>query len=108
MSHPDKHTVVYLSDLHILCVLRMTIRNANLWTSLVSTPLKCKAADQNMPASSYSVNPVVLLGGLSHLLFPLKSLEYLVKIGRYWKETVHLPVAQTPHCFHSCLVKQNV
>lgn len=44
--------------------------------------------------------------GMSHLLFPVISLENLVKIGRYSIEPVSLPVAQIPHCFHSCLVRR--
>lgn len=40
---------------------------------------------------------------MSHPLFPLISLANLVKIGRYSKEMEALPVAQIPHCFHSCL-----
>lgn len=43
---------------------------------------------------------------MSHLLFPLISLENLVKIGRYSNEPVSLPVAQIPHCFHSCLARR--
>lgn len=40
---------------------------------------------------------------MSHLLFPLISLENLVKIGRYSNELVSLTAAQIVHCFHSCL-----
>lgn len=43
---------------------------------------------------------------MSHLLFPLISLENLVKIGRYSNEPFSLPVAQIPHCFHSCLARR--
>lgn len=44
--------------------------------------------------------------GISHLLFPLISLENLVKIERYNNELVSLPAAQIAHCFHSCLARR--
>lgn len=44
--------------------------------------------------------------GTAHLLFPLISLENLVKIRGDGNELVSLPVAQIPHCFHSCLARR--
>lgn len=44
---------------------------------------------------------------MSHLLFPLISLENLVKIGRYSNEPFFSAgVEQIPHCFHSCLARR--
>ncbi len=96
-------------------MLKTPITNANLWTSSVSPHFECKEAVQNVPVCLYSEGTRTKVTGwsfqwwktgMSHLLFPLISLENLVKKGRYSSEPVSLPVAQIPHCFHSCLTRR--
>lgn len=111
-----------VSDLHILktvfllCTLKTAITNANLWSSfkrhLTLNVRKPSKMLQSLFVQSESRVKVIgwsfewWSAGTPHLLFPLISLENLVKIGRYRNEMVSPPVAQIPHCFHSCLARR--
>lgn len=91
-SYHHKHTIFPVSDLHILRevsyygMLKTAIRNANLWTG--SPHFKCWEAIQNEPLFPFVRVILASLNGMSHPLFPLISLENLVKIGRYSEEMV--------------------
>lgn len=83
-------------------MLKTATTNANSWTGLesVSPHFKCKAeAVQKLSGAAFERN----------LLFPLISLENLVKIGRCNSNAPGFflrRVAQIPHCFHSCLARR--
>lgn len=83
-------------------MLKTATTNANSWTGLesVSPHFKCKGeAVQKLSGGAFERN----------LLFPLISLENLVKIGRCNSNAPGFflrRVAQIPHCFHSCLARR--
>lgn len=104
------HTILSVWDLRILsrCFLlymlnttvNMQIYGAFKWHLTWNVRKLCKIfLFRKSLASKLSVGALNV--GMWHLLFPLISLENLVKIGRCG--TVSLLAAQLPHCFHSCL-----